>query len=108
MFGKVSMNRAGRLHGLRPILYRPCAALVFAYGKERDQPQQFISLADEPHQATLLQSVARKELHRILITHLCQFGFNLGADSQRSSIVSRSNLVQTVPADGGVEIRTQR
>ena len=79
---------------LEPTRNRPGAALVLAGGEEADQPQQLVALADQPHQAALVQPVAGQELRGLLVVHLRQLGLHLAADGRGAGVGPARNLVQ--------------
>src|SRR4051812_26966550 len=59
---EIGMDGARGLRRFGPHRHRPCAAFVLTGGEEADEPQQLVALADEAHQAALVQSIAGEEI----------------------------------------------
>ena len=93
---QVGVDGAGGLDGARVRGHGPGAALVLAHGEERDQAHELVGLADEAHQAALLEAVAGKELGGLLVGHLGQLGLDLAADDGGGRAGTRGQLRQPV------------
>ena len=74
----------------------PGAAFILARREERNQPQQFVGGADQPHQAALRKAVTRQELRRIGVAHLCQLCFHFAADRSGCGVRPRGNFRQLI------------
>src|SRR6266542_1297199 len=104
---EIRVDRTRRLLRASAARHGPGAAFVFADGEEGDQPQKFVSLANEACQSALVQPVAGEELGRLFVTHLRELGLHLPADGGRARVGKRSNFGEVVPGSRGVQIPAQ-
>src|SRR5271165_7550556 len=92
MMFEIGVDDACSVHSFRSALNSPRTALILANREERDEAQQLICLADEPHQSAFFQLVASEKFGGVLVTHFGEFGFNLGADRKCSCVRSRRDF----------------
>src|SRR5690242_18711007 len=105
---QIGMNGSGGNLSTRSALDRPCAAFILAHGKERDQPEKLIALADQPYQAAFSESIAGEEFGRLFIPHFGEFSFDLATNCRYSRIGTRGEFTQSVFIRRLFQIGTKR
>src|SRR6185312_8852716 len=98
---EVGVDGSGGLLGARVGGNGPGAALVFAGGEEADEPEQFVTLADEADEAAFRESVGGE---KFFVFHFGQFGFDFAAEGGDSGVGAGGEFGKVVFGGGGFEV----
>src|ERR1035441_3887125 len=96
---KIGVDGTGGLRGLGAGGHSPGAALVFAGGEEADEAEQFVAVANETHQAALMEAVAGQEVGCFGFVHFGELSFDFSTDSGGPGVRAVSHFLQLKTGD---------